>query len=920
MNTRMVDSLYKEADEMANDFFVSWKNFLTNIPSTDSLAKSMIEETFEKVEPLIDERWVIMEGEYLYDHKIQACWLYEYKEDNNFNQYLDLKFGKRFRQSYVDNIKEEMKKIPSNMSLPTKKELVFSFSDLEKAPFPIETYYKRPKSVDYILWEDNNQINAYCLSSKREYSEGDIVPLFRLHKKSHKSSTNREIFFLWILNGLLPTRLKEDSFYKTLLNFEYEVENFLELKSLKLHKAKISISSDKLIAELLLEDKKRADIQEYHEKMLLDIEQGHWSLWQDESTFKKPMAFTLTKKLVARDPKSSIVNGVVGIDFGTKSTVVAYQKETTKIYPMRVGTGNLAKTISAHHYENPTIMEFNDLEEFVEDYNSREGRPYTSWENLTISHTAFSSLMNSKSDDFNAYISELKQWAGNKDKKLKMVDKKGYILDLAPFIDIGDNDINPIEIYAYYLGLHINNQHNGIYMNYILSFPVTYEIDIRDKIVESFRKGIKKSLPQELHAQRGEVGKLSVKKGASEPAAYAIVALQEYGFEPEDYEKIFYGVFDFGGGTTDFDFGIFREANGKKERRYDYAIEHFRAGGDRYLGGENLLERLAFEVFKNNKDELLAEKIQFILPPECDEFLGSEMLVSQSREAKMNTKIVMEKLRPFWEQHEDSLDDFDKDVLGVNLTNINGQNLANFELTIDKNEMFEVLENRIEKGVKNFFESLKLAFNHKDNNLNTIDEINIFLAGNSSKSPLVSKIFEREIEKNTKELKGEDRENEKEYFKIFQPLGHEDGNLNQPTGKTGVAFGLIESREGGKILVIDHNIKENINFKYYLGESRRKKFKVVLDREQEYNEWVEFIDATQETFEVYYSSQPLVSTNKIAIDDNSIKKRILKIDKIDDEAFIYLRIITPTTFEYVVAHEDQIASSTYLQNVVKVTL
>jgi len=59
MNTRMVDSLYKEADEMVNDFFVSWKNFLTNNPSTDSLAKSMIEETFEKVEPLINERWVI---------------------------------------------------------------------------------------------------------------------------------------------------------------------------------------------------------------------------------------------------------------------------------------------------------------------------------------------------------------------------------------------------------------------------------------------------------------------------------------------------------------------------------------------------------------------------------------------------------------------------------------------------------------------------------------------------------------------------------------------------------------------------------------------------------------------------------------------------------------------------------------------
>ena len=97
--------------------------------------------------------------------------------------------------------------------------------------------------------------------------------------------------------------------------------------------------------------------------------------------------------------------------------------------------------------------------------------------------------------------------------------------------------------------------------------------------------------------------KFRVTAGASEPAAYAICALQEYGFEPEEDEKTYYGVFDFGGGTTDFDFGIWREA-GLKERRYDYVIEHFAAGGDRYLGGENMLELLAFEVFKKNQNTM----------------------------------------------------------------------------------------------------------------------------------------------------------------------------------------------------------------------------------------------------------------------------------------------------------------------------
>ena len=106
MNTKMLNTVYKEADEMSNDFFVSWRNFLANRPSKDSLAKSMIEETFKKVEPLIKERWVIMEDAYLYDHKIQACWLYEYKEDDSFNKYLDLKIGKNYETDYVDEIKK----------------------------------------------------------------------------------------------------------------------------------------------------------------------------------------------------------------------------------------------------------------------------------------------------------------------------------------------------------------------------------------------------------------------------------------------------------------------------------------------------------------------------------------------------------------------------------------------------------------------------------------------------------------------------------------------------------------------------------------------------------------------------------------------------------------------------------------------
>ncbi|MFP3747581.1 hypothetical protein SB816_31455, partial [Achromobacter sp. SIMBA_011] len=90
------------------------------------------------------------------------------------------------------------------------------------------------------------------------------------------------------------------------------------------------------------------------EKILEDTELGHWSLWTEELESDAEQVIDLPTPMVARDPKSSINDGVVAIDFGTKSTVVVYQKDNVNIHPMRIGTGDLSKDIQAHHYENPT--------------------------------------------------------------------------------------------------------------------------------------------------------------------------------------------------------------------------------------------------------------------------------------------------------------------------------------------------------------------------------------------------------------------------------------------------------------------------------------------------------------------------------------------------------------------------------------
>lgn len=736
-------------------------------------------------------------------------------------------------------------------------------------------------------------------------------------------------------NEITVTELYKQKVYQD----EIEMLNGISLKQedikeyLKLNPISLTEETKKIFLDELLNcDKVRADIEPYDEKRLEDPNLGHWDLWnKDEDEEIEKIKLITDTTFVGRNPLADInEDGLIGIDFGTKSTIVVYQDGDDNTAPMRVGMGQFSKKVEAKHFENPTVMEFINLNEFIDSYNEKKGRPDTLWEDVTISHTAFNSLIASKSDDYYSYFSDLKQWCGDKNRQIKIRDKNQNERLLPAYLDIKEGDFDPIEIYAYYIGLYINNMHNGIYLDYLLSFPVTYEKAVREKIISSFQRGLKKSLPVEVLNDKKAMNKFRVAQGASEPAAYAICALEEYGFDPEDGEKVFYGIFDFGGGTTDFDFGIWRSADEDKESRYDYVINHFGAGGDQYLGGENLLELLAFEVFKDNQDKLREEKIAFLKPAECKKFAGSEVLLSDSQEAKLNIKQLMEKIRPLWERQEGYEKIFDTGVIKVNLFDKSGNPKMNYELNVSMEKLEQIIHDRIEKGVRNFFESLKLTFNSeltKD-----MESIVIFLAGNSSKSPIVRELFDKYINDITSELNKQSSD-EKQYFKIYPPLGSDEAvriqkengidldetDITRPTGKTGVAYGLIEGRNGGVIKVIsEKKCDDEIKFNYYIGRNRKKKFKTIIDRDIEYNKWVKFITADAEDFELYYTNLPEATTNSLSIKE--ISKKNVRIDNVNEEAFVYIRAVEPSVIEYVAATEDDINSADIEKKVTRIEL
>ncbi len=305
------------------------------------------------------------------------------------------------------------------------------------------------------------------------------------------------------------------------------------------------------------------------------------------------------------------------------------------------------------------------------------------------------------------FFSQLKQWAGA-DEKLNFRDFKEDF-SLESFTNC--TYFNPIEIYAYYIGHCINNMQNGVFLKYFLSYPIKYEKHQAEKIKESFEKGLKKSLPRHVFDDEKTAKMFKVELKASESCTYAISALKSYGFDKSDKldKPVYYGVFDFGGGTTDFDFGKWEKSANPK---FAYKMTHFSNGGDKYLGGENLLELLAFEAYGQNFQELKAKDI-VIAKPNYDRIdtqrFGSFM--QNSSGARLNLQEIASKLRPFLEnldadiieaieENENfEIENFEKDFKTMLFDRNGGDSISVEDFKVDCKEILNLLKGKIDDAL-----------------------------------------------------------------------------------------------------------------------------------------------------------------------------------------------------------------------------
>lgn len=652
------------------------------------------------------------------------------------------------------------------------------------------------------------------------------------------------------------------------------------------------LSETNKYSDALLESESiRMNHQRLPEKVLNDPNQGHWDAWPTNSSESDSIEVRLDDAIYARNPLVDVdKTAIIGIDFGTKSTIVA-KWSSGEPAVLRIGLDDFTKAPEPHHYENPTMMEFIDIKSFQKTYIGKRGRPHTRWADLKTSHEARGDLDGLGSNDVElsqAFFSGLKQWAGYGDQKVIINDTTGNAeQELPPYEELKPGDFDPIEIYAYHIGLAVNNMsERKIVLKYLLSFPATFTSNAQQRILDSFKKGIMRSIPQAVLEDKETMKSFRVEGGTSEPAAYAVCALKTLGLTPEDNHSIPYAVFDFGGGTTDFDFGLWRLSTDEEmdDEDVDWAIEHFGSGGDAFLGGENLLEDIAYLVYVANRDALVTKdhKYPFALPHDTiKRAAGYETLLVDSREGRMNRYRIAEKLRSVWEENPGTDKEFESGTLKVALFDIEGGKAQDVELRVEVEKLRSFIRDRIARCVDSFVESMQRAFAMLDlKKKKQLDcPIHIFLAGNSSKSHHVKELMEEKlasVQKAFEKVLAKEKRENVDMFCIHAPLGCEDRDALQdanqtevgqgevecesaiegkeevaidfshvPTGKTGVAFGLVESAPGRRIKVVNANktASGETHFRYFVGRDRRELLVPLLNPESLGSGWVDFCSA-----------------------------------------------------------------------------
>lgn len=563
--------------------------------------------------------------------------------------------------------------------------------------------------------------------------------------------------------------------------------------------------------------------------------------------------------VVRRDPKLDIRPDWVVIDLGAKTTTVASRAPRGNPELLRLGTSQPITRSSEH--ENPSEISFDHMKNALKAWRERVVQPHTRFEDVRVGFAAAALRTQEGSDPVKRAASTIteiplvREWTeagrafrfhGYRDSDTTETLKK----PAPPVIDeegIGAHDpFDPIELYAYQIGLHVNHRLRGISNKYLVCMPTGWSGERRRSVLIAVRRGLFRSLPAGM-LEYHELDKLIVADAGPSSICFLAQAHRAFSAFPKD-GPINFAVFEAGASETGLVFGVLREPNNdEKKDGITLVIEHLDTASIPWFGAERLLHRLAYRVYADHASDVVELKIPFEVPVGEAPVPGTEGLFEPSPEARANVWLLKEAVRPLFEG-----DPTYRLPTTIKLGSMEGVT-RDVKLSLNRVALRQLIDTWFQGAIAEFQHHLKGALQRLARGSDAYEGLRVFMGGRMSMHSGLQDMLVKALPSNVR------------VHRFREP---DRTNLAAATVKTATALGALSLRLD-KIAVIKR-AEQRDAFRYRVGRARHGQLSDVLDPSVDYDTWREMGPCTKPLVDVLFMRADY--DGEVAADDPRVMK------------------------------------------------
>ncbi|WP_437641534.1 hypothetical protein [Sorangium sp. So ce854] len=585
-----------------------------------------------------------------------------------------------------------------------------------------------------------------------------------------------------------------------------------------------------------------------------------------------------------RDPRLDVRGDWVAIDVGAASTVVAARGERGSAEFLRIGA-EAPLRVSADN-ENPSEIAFEALARTTKAWRDRVILPLTRWGDVLVGHAARDMRVRQGADAHERAAASLPalpllrertergepfRLRGRNDPDTAESLKK----PAPPIIDeegIGAHDpFDPVELYAYYVGLHVNQRARGLHTRYAITMPTGWSPERRASVLIAFRRGLFRSLPAGL-CEYHDLDDLQVVDAGPAAIAYAVQAFRMFGIQPRD-GAVPFCVIDAGASETGIAFGILRSAKAHEEAQgLERVAEYLDPAAIPWLGGERLLHRLAYRVYVASQAAMRERRVPFERPPEEGALDGAEELFAPSPDARANTWALKELLRPLLERGPSAPVEE-----RISLVGLDGA-ASVVPLSIDRGAIGGAIEAWLRDGIDAFRQHLAGAIAKIGREPDPYQGLRILLGGRLGMNQRFAELLAGALPAGV------------QVHRFKEP---DKANLGAPTVKMATALGALSLRFDriGAAL----RAEKRDAFRYRVGRARHGQLADVLDPSVDYDDWREVGACLKPEVEILFMAAE--DEGEVAADDPRVRRAVCALGRGAVGQRLYMRAVGPARAE-----------------------